>query len=189
MNYLEDKTFSKELPKDLKNNLSNTEFIDCVFEGINLSDMAIKGSKFIDCTFQQCNCSNSSFTNSSFRNSNFIDSKLVGINWSSTQTLVELKFENSLMDYSVFQDMKLSSAIFKNCSLKEVDFSQSDLSKASFSGSNLRHSSFTGADLSQANLTHAAEYSIDPNFTQIKKAKFSMPEAITLLKALDVIIE
>jgi fluoroquinolone resistance protein len=51
-----------------------------------------------------------------------------------------------------------------------------------FSGKNLEGRVF-------ASCTLAVRYNIDPQTNKIKKAKFSLPEAIGLLRGFDVIIE
>lgn len=185
MEYVEGKTF--EAGDDLI--LDGTEFVECTFIGLDLAEREFKNSKFIECHFRKCNCSNAVVQNSTFRDTKFDECKLMGINWSSVQSIANLSIQNSNLDYSVFQELNLGHAIFKDCVIREVDFSQSKMESANFSGSNLRGSFFTGCDLSKADFRDAIEYNIDPQFTKLKKAKFSMPEAMSLLQSLEIIIE
>lgn len=93
------------------------------------------------------------------------------------------------MDYTVFQGLNLTGARFINCSLKESDFYECNLSKSHFSKSLLSEANFNKANLSQADFRGAQDYFIDLRETNVKKAKFSLPEAIDLLKALDIVLE
>ena len=184
MNYFEGEIFSEKL-----RGMESTEFLDCTFKDLDLSGVSFKNSKFIDCKFLNCNCSGATVLNVTFRDSHFSESKLVGINWSVANTIAGLEVKGCQLDLCVFQDLDLShSKLFKS-SLKEVDFSGSKLVKTQFSECDLNACVFTRSDLIQADLTSAFNYTIDPNYTKLKNAKFSLPEAISLLKTLEIIIE
>ena len=184
MDYFEGEIFLK-VP-DLK---ESTEFIDCTFKDLDLSGVSFKNSKFIDCKFMNCNCSGTTFLNSTLRDTYFSESKLVGINWSIANTVTGLEVKDCQLDLSVFQDMDLSHSKFFESSLKEVDFSGSKLVKVQFNECDLSACVFTRSDLSQADLKSAFNYTIDPNYTKLKNAKFSLPEAISLLRSLEIIID
>ena len=78
---------------------------------------------------------------------------------------------------------------FLNCQINNSDFYQSDLTGANFSGSDLKDTIFENSRLSEANFVDSKNYRINPFTNKIKNARFSMPEAITLLKSLDIIID
>jgi uncharacterized protein YjbI with pentapeptide repeats len=130
-----------------------------------------------------------SVKNTLLRDCHFINCKVIGVNFSETQALSTPSFFESTLDYSVFQLLNLSGAIFKNCSMKEVDFYEANLTKAEFSGSLLLDAVFNRANLTSADFRGAQEYFIDLRVTIVKKAKFSIPEALNLLKALDIFLE
>jgi uncharacterized protein YjbI with pentapeptide repeats len=188
MNYYEEKIFNSQLFSKLFP-YETSEFINCSFELIDFSEINLSLSKFIECKFSKCNLSNVNLKNTSIRDVIFSECKLIGLNWSETQTVSTLAFQESILDFSVFQNQKLNGVLFKNCSVKEVDFYNANLSKASFSGSNLSKTTFIKANLSQADLRDAYNYDIDPKETNIKKAKFQLPEALNLLRAFDIILE
>ena len=71
----------------------------------------------------------------------------------------------------------------------EVDFSECNLAQADFSNTDLAAAIFQNTDLSQASFVNARNYIIDVRSNKVKKAKFSMPEALGLLYGLDVVIE
>ena len=76
-----------------------------------------------------------------------------------------------------------------NCSAIDVDFRESDLSKADFTGTDLSDSLFLGTDLTEANFRRARNYHIDPGKNNITGAKFSLPEAMSLLYSMDIDLE
>lgn len=126
---------------------------------------------------------------STLRDVIFKDSKVVGVNFSSCNRLSQLAFSDCLLDLSVFQGLEIPNFKAQNSSLKEVDLSEGKFPGASFCGSNLKNALFNASDLSGSDFRNAINYFLDPRFTRIKKSKFSMPEAMSLLNALEIIVE
>lgn len=124
-----------------------------------------------------------------FRGVSFKKSKLIGINWTQASTQAACHYAESLLDYGIFQGINLKGFSFVDCKILEVDFSEAQLSKSSFTGSILRGSNFNKANLSEADFRGASEYLIDVRYSTIKNAKFSLPEALTLLSSLEIIVE
>lgn len=82
------------------------------------------------------------------------------------------------MKHVAFNGSKLTDSYFTNTSLTHADFSDVDLSGTIF------HK----CDLSQADFSTAIQYAIDPLTNTLKKAKFSLPEAVGLLHGFDIMI-
>lgn len=167
----------------------SAEFVGCQFIGIDLSEFNFSRLKFLDCEFSECNLSNASFKSAAFRGCTFKKSKLIGINWTEASSIASLKFSDCIMDYSVFHSMNLKGFSFVDCKMLEVEFADAQLEKAVITGCMLRGSGFNKATLLNADLRGSTEYFIDVRFTNVKKAKFSMPEAMSLLSSLDITIE
>ncbi len=70
----------------------------------------------------------------------------------------------------------------------DVDFRETDLAQANFKGTDLADSLFVATDLTEADLSQARNYRIDPSQNIVKKAKFSLPEAMSLLYGLDIVL-
>jgi fluoroquinolone resistance protein len=83
-----------------------------------------------------------------------------------------------------FKKMKLV-----NCIANEVDFSESNMTECDFTGTDFAESTFAKTNLTKANFTKAKNYSIDFRTNTLSKTKFSLPEVISLLDILDIIIE
>lgn len=165
------------------------EFIECHFSGIDFSVHNFSHFKFLDCGFSNCNFNNVSMKSAQMRSPAFNHSKLMGINWAESESLVSPSFNDCVLDYSVFQAMSLKGAKFTNSKLVEVDFHEAILEKADFGGSSLGGTNFSGADLRQSDFRGATQYTINVNETKVAKAKFSMPEAMSLLASLNVVID
>ena len=108
--YYEEEHFNNESDIDFEKG----EFIECSFEKIDFTNSSIKSAKFIECRFVKCNLSNSSILNTVFRDIHFKECRISGVIWSEANTLSEMKFEESLLDFSSFQGLKISATQFLN---------------------------------------------------------------------------
>ena len=77
---------------------------------------------------------------------------------------------------------------FSESKLNECHFTNTNLNGADFGEVDLLGTIFHNCDLSLANFSTAVRYEIDPRTNKIKKAKFSLPEAMALLRGFDVTI-
>jgi len=187
MNLYEDQVFEFSVGKDVI--LEGSEFFACEFLGLDLSSSSFNNSRLLDCKFSKCNLSNISLLGSTLRGTVVFDSKVLGVNFSNCNSLSNLSFERSILDFCSFQSIDLPKIIIKDSSLKEVDMSEGSFVSANFSGSDLSKTFFSKSDLSKSDFRGAKNYFVDPQFTNIKKAKFSMPEAMSLLSSLDIAVE
>ena len=185
-NYFEDEEFDQKHFEQLKGNI---EFLGCSFQGVNIPEQSLRGFKFIECEFKNCNLSNVGVTGATFRDYNFSETKLVGVNWTTVNNFSDIQFESCILDYSVFQELNLTAIKAEKSSLKEVDFSGANLSKGSFVDSDFNGSNFNRANLEGSDFRRAINYLINPNESKIKKAKFSAPEVMNLLKSFEIKIE
>ncbi|MBY0414609.1 MAG: pentapeptide repeat-containing protein [Bdellovibrionales bacterium] len=165
------------------------EFVECKFEGIDFSPYNVSRNKFFDCEFTNCNLSNVSLKSATLRNISFKASKLIGINWAEASALVNPSFKDCALDYGVFQGMNLKGATFFDCNMTEVDFYGANLEKAILCGSRLLGATFNSSNLYGTDFRGALDYSVNIRETKIAKAKFSMPEAISLLSALEIEVD
>jgi uncharacterized protein YjbI with pentapeptide repeats len=92
------------------------------------------------------------------------------------------------VDFSAFIGLKLRKLVLTKCSAKEVEFSEADLTSADLRGTDLTKSRFQQTNLMRANFEGATNYSIDLATNKITKARFSLPEALSLLYGLDIVL-
>ncbi|HVO43090.1 MAG TPA: pentapeptide repeat-containing protein, partial [Aggregatilineales bacterium] len=118
---------------------------------------------------------------------------VTGINWTTTvwpkgALFVPVYFSNCDISYSVFIGLEMKRAQIIRCVAKEADFAEADLTQANCSGTNFAGSRFLHTNLTEADFTGALSYSINPTLNTLKKARFSLPEAVNLLAGLDIVI-
>jgi fluoroquinolone resistance protein len=70
----------------------------------------------------------------------------------------------------------------------DVDFREADLRQADFGGTDLSQSLFGNTDLAEADLSRARNYRIDPAHNSLRQARFSLPEAMSLLHSMDIVL-
>lgn len=170
------------------------DFEGCTFIACSFPESAFLSCAFRDCTFKNCDLSLVKVDGSTFRNTHFEDCKLIGVNWAkaawdrkgSHQLAHPVDFYRCVLNYSSFNGMALSKMTLQHCTAREVDFSEADLGQADCRFSDFSGSQFCNTDLSGADFRGANNYEIVPALNKLKKAKFSLPEALSLLYNLEI---
>lgn len=186
--YYEDEEFTIENISTISE-YSSSEFISCRFVGVDLSSLSFDNSTLVECVFEKSNLSNATFKNSTLRDLTFKNCKLTGVNFSSVNSLFELKFYDCLLNLSSFHSCKSPNIVFSCCDLREADFNEAQMNGAIFCDSILEGASLNNGSFEKSDFRGAKNYFIDPKFTRIRKSKFSLPEALTLLTSLEVEVE
>lgn len=174
--------------------LDGLRFRDCSFVRCNFSDATLARCRFSDCEFVDCNLSLARLTGSGFAGVAFADCKLVGIDWTgaywpSVQLAGALAFTRCALNDSSFFGLDLRELKLVDCRAIDVDFTEANCEDADFGGSDLRDSLFRKTRLARANFVGTENYCIDVFLNDIKRAKFALPEAVSLLDSLDIELE
>ena len=192
---------------------SNSEYSDETFTGLEIGDSDVRfktfencifskcrfnGTRFVECKFsgcrfKQCDLSLASVKGCIFSGVEFTGSKLTGINWTEanwrTMSLLKpLAFDNCTLNYGTFIGLTLRKLTLTHCVAHDVDFTDADLTLADLRHTDLSDSRFQHTNLTEANLVHARNYSINAGSNKLKKTKFALPEAISLLRSLDIVL-
>ncbi|WP_439882217.1 pentapeptide repeat-containing protein [Pontibacter sp. MBLB2868] len=163
----------------------NCTFSNCLFAHADLAGIA-----FIDCQFKNCDLSMANLQGTAFRDVAFEDCKLLGLHFEDCNNfLLSVSFKDCQLNLSSFFKLNLKGTQFTNCSLKEVDFNEANLTSALFSDCDLAEATFEFSVLVKSDLRTAYNYSIDPEKSQIRNAKFSLPEVLGLLSKYDIDIQ
>jgi len=183
-----DKVFDKI---DYANNaVRGSEFEACTFTNCDFSGSNFSGNDFIDCRFEGCNLSMMQLAQTGLKSVAFYNCKLLGLDFSTcNEFLFAVYFEHCILDYASFFRQKLKKTTFEDCSIKEVNFTQADLTGSAFVNCDLSQTSFQQAILERVDFRSASHFSIDPETTRIKKAKFSLTGLAGLLDKYDIIVE
>jgi uncharacterized protein YjbI with pentapeptide repeats len=187
-NFYESETF-KNINKSYSNSVYyDIEFYNCSFEECKFNECSFKACTFEGCSFSTCDLSVIKIIDSSFHNVVLTGSKVVGINWSET-TSIDVSFLNCVLNGSTFFGLNLTNLKMVDCIAKDVNFTEANLCKGDFTGTDFFGSRFLNTNLSFANFAQSKNYNINPQINKFKKTKFSLPDAISLLSNLDIILE
>lgn len=170
------------------------EFVDCTFILSLMTDISFSQCRFKECRFDQCDMSLCAFPHSTFDGCVFRDTKLVGIDWTQAawtglKLQEPLRFDACVLSHSTFIGMKIADLKMTDCISTDVDFREADLTGIDFSGTDLSQSLFHHTNLEGADFRRARNYTIQPEVNRLTKAKFSMPEALSLLYSMDIVLD
>jgi len=168
-----------------------TEFDNCTFIGCNFSNTQFLKCKFHECHFINCNLSLIKVAKCSFFDTLFEECKAIGINWTNAawpniKLNCPLRFTKCILNDSSFLGLSLQEMSMVECKAHDVDFRDADFTQADFSHTDFTHSLFSKTILKEANFSEAINYDINIFQNDVKRAKFTLPEAMSLLQHLDI---
>jgi uncharacterized protein YjbI with pentapeptide repeats len=169
--------------------IKEIEFEECEFNNCSFVDCKFEKCRFINCKFNDCMMSAIILTQSRFSEVNFSNCKVIGFDWSSTEYIQDINFKSCQINYSNFRMLKLRKLKMISCEAKEVDFTETDLSEGILTDTDFEKSIFLKTNLTKANFRGAKNYYIDARYNTVKKAIFSLPEALSFLSSLDIVID
>jgi uncharacterized protein YjbI with pentapeptide repeats len=169
--------------------LDGKELEGCRFVGAQLAGARLSRCKLIDCSFDGCDLSNVALPVSILRGVTFVDSKLIGVDWTALQAASHLIFRRCVLNLGNFSGMDLRRCVFDSCVARELELAHANLSEADCRGSDFAGSVFLHTNLTKCDLRGARSYAIRPLDNVLKRAKFSMPEATSLLHGLDIVLD
>ncbi|MBL8965732.1 MAG: pentapeptide repeat-containing protein [Spirochaetaceae bacterium] len=170
--------------------LSGKEFSRCSFTDCDFSECDLTGTTFEKCGFTSCNLSNPVIAKARFVDVVFDRSKLLGLNFHHCDQLVfDIAFLECAVRSCNFTDLKMKKARFTRSEFRDCDFQNTFLVEADFSEAVFDNTLFHNSDLQRASFYRAAGYSIDPGTNKLKKAVFSVPEVLSLLGPLGIVIK
>lgn len=171
--------------------ISAKEFDNCTFKGCDFSEVIFNRCKFIDCHFSNCNLNMIKINYSKFLDVTFEDCRMLGIdwtkaNWPNFNLYSPIKLYNCLINDCNFFGLSLNEIVIEGCKAQRVDFRNGSFANGDFSYSDLTGSLFNETNLSAVNFNEATDYHINIFNNQIKGAKFSRYQAVSLLDSLDI---
>lgn len=145
---------------------------------------------FEDCIFEQCDLSNTNINQSAFRNIRFRSSKLIGLQFDTCHPfLLSFQFDQCILNYSSFYQLKIQGTVFKKCMMQEVDLSETILDDALFYECNLTGTMFGNTSLRNADLYSSTGFVLDPEKNNISGARFSVASLPGLLMKYNINVE
>jgi uncharacterized protein YjbI with pentapeptide repeats len=167
------------------------EFEGVCFVGCDFQNADLSGFSFEDCEFENCNLSLVKIKNTKICGNKFKSCKMVGVDWSVFRVSLSFAntFENCVLDMSNFTGLNINHIEAYKSSFKEVWFNDANLSDSILKECDFEGAYFNNTNLTKADLRSSQAYTINPQFNKISKAKFSLPEAISLLNGFDITLE
>jgi uncharacterized protein YjbI with pentapeptide repeats len=169
-------------------------FQGCAFIRCSFAEAAFHSCVFHDCTFTTCDLSLVKLPGCSFKTVKFEECQLIGVDWTQTGWAVKkvifkpADFYGCMLNYATFMGLDMKSVILRKCIAREASFEEADLTGADCRETDFSGSRFNHTNLTEADLRGALNYTISPPDNTLKKTKFSLPEAMSLLHALDIVL-
>ena len=174
----------------LGSDLTDHIFLSCTFSGCDFSNAKLRKAKFQDCAFAGCNLSNAQLMGTQFTETLFTDCKMAGLDFSTCNPfLFSIDLVRCSAPYCTFADQDLSGRRLAGSDLTDCFFDGTHLPRTDFSESRLSGARFERVNLEQADFRGATGYELDPAQCRLKKARFSYPEVLGLLKGYQIIVE
>jgi fluoroquinolone resistance protein len=169
--------------------IKSKSYEDCEFIASNFIGCKFEKNKFLNCRFIECVLSAVVPVDCRLNGVTFVSSKVIGIDWTKAEKINDLEFSKSQINYSSFKLLSIPKTKIIKCEAKEVDFTETDLSHADLKGTDFEKSRFFKTNLAYADFKGAQNYYIDARVNSLKQTKFSLPEALSLLNGLDIVLE
>lgn len=119
----------------------------------------------------------------------FEGGKMIGINWTDVSAFHHVSFKRCNLNYGNFSGQGLKKLTLIDCVARDVDFSESNLTEANLQRTDFSGSQFRETNLTKSDLRGAQNYGINPLNNKLRQARFSLPEAMLLLRGLEIILE
>ncbi len=166
--------------------LRGTTFERCRFERTVLQAADLGGCRFLDCTFDGVNLSGATVDDVVLQGCLFTACKAVAIDFSRAARITATRFDECLLDDCAFVECDLRHAAMSRCRLRRTVFTGADLRDADLSRTDLSGAVFGRTRLGKADLRGATGYAIHPSENDLRGARVSLPEAAALLAALGI---
>jgi uncharacterized protein YjbI with pentapeptide repeats len=171
-------------------NLAKGEYEACTFINCNFANVDLSYFVFIDCIFDGCNMSLTKVHQVLFREVRFISSKMIGLQFGTANEFgLSISIDTCTLSNASFYKTKLKETIFKNSKMNDVDFSDADLSGAVFENCDLFNAIFDNTNLVKADFRTSVNYSIDADRNKINKSKHATAQLGGLLEKYKLEIE
>ena len=181
--------WEEEFIKYTDKNLDSIYFDNCTFIKCDFTKAEFYNCKFTECTFISCDLSLSILKNCTFNDVTFDNSRLIGLSWSSCEEPFDVMFKSCNLSQNSFHRLDLRKMRFINSLIKDTGYEDCNLENALFDNCDLEQTVFSNNNLKKANFETSKNYLIDPKQNDLQNALFSLPEALSFLSLLPIKIK
>lgn len=172
--------------------LAGNEFDGCTFVSCDLTEASLRGAQLYDCHFERSELPLVDLTEASLRGVTFDRCRLTGVDigvLARDPLGVEASFRGCDLSFALFRKLDLTRFSFEECIFNRAEFKSCHMPAVAFDGCDLTSCLFDECDLTRADLRTARNYFISPTRNRIKGLRASVPEALSFLAAIDVVLE
>lgn len=174
---------------DLPGGLKGEKIVETLFKGKIWIEDDWRNTQLSSCSFVKCQLSQIKLEQCRMHQVIFKECKLSGLKFYQLDPmLLSFQFEKCVLIGCNFSHLKLPHTSFLECNIQSCDFVETQLSGACFKEATFKDTRFHQCNLRKADFSGASSYEINPMSNQLQKAIFSMPEAMSLLFHLDIVI-
>lgn len=160
------------------------QFEVCEFRECNFENAKFENISFIDCQITDTDLSLAEVYQCVFNGVIFERCRLRGVDWTRINaSLLSLEFNECVLDYGNFENLRLKKSAFRKCSIHEASFDRADLRQADFTGSNLDRTTFDGADLRKADFRDTEQLTLGLGNCRHEGLRLRLSDAKTTLTA------
>lgn len=168
--------------------IKNTSIDECKFVKIDFNKIKLVNTHFIDCIFEGCDLSNLEFNKVSIHRCHFINCKMIGSSFIDC-SIRDVLFQNVQGRYMNIALGNIRNVEFKDTcldesSMMEVDVKQLEFNHVSLISSEIFKTRLYGIDLKQANIE-----GIKIDLYSLKGVHVDMYQAIALSGLLGIIVD
>ncbi len=163
---------------------------ECIFDNCDFSSSDFSDSLFEECVFKDCHLSNIQVNNTKFQNCTIRDSIVMGLDFSAmSRILLSINFIGCNLGHTQFLDLDLRKFTFEQCRFPDTMFVNCDMTGLILDGADLESTLFENCILKKCDFTTAKNYKINPSDNDVKDAKFTMPDVLSFLTPLGIVVE
>ena len=171
-------------------NIADHSFENCTFSSCRFREMAIPGATFRSCVFKECEFVLTKLNEVTLNGAVFESCRIMGVNFSECSKFAfSPEFRGCVIDNAVFYGVSLKKGIILKCRLVDCDLTGCDFREADFSDTRFERVAIRQCNFEKADFRTSQGYAIDPGSNQVRKAKFSLPEAQSFLSFLGIDLE
>ena len=173
---------------------ADCEWTDCTFVRCTFENCQLQNCQLTDCTFTGCRVRELTARYSQLREAVFDNCDLLGVNWgdlvpSGRFAAPIAALRGCRLKYNTFTAMELDRFCFDESAITSSLFAECRLAGSDLSGCQLDETEFFKCDLRRADLRRAVGSRIDIMSCQLKGARFTHPQVLSLLEALEIEVE
>lgn len=163
--------------------LAGKEFVGCTFKSARMQQSRWQGARLEECTFEACDLTGMNPSQLALRGVKFLRCKLMGVSWTALEPFPDVEFVECLMRYSSFVGAELTAARFTACSLLDSSFVEANLSKAIFKDCDMAQTQFDQCALIGADFSSSRGVFFDVAKNRSKGARISVETAALMAVA------